>query len=77
MRSGHQTEVKGWITEMFIKVPRPGYVDNFPTNVAKVSYKFLDTNQNFELKYGLFSSNIKDGFLIPDFGYIINEQLPD
>lgn len=71
--SGGQVDVKGWIVDMYIKKPRPAYVNNFPTNAAKVSYKLLNTGQEFELKSGIFSSNIEEGFLIPDFGYIINE----
>jgi len=72
--SGSQVEVAGWAKDLFIKAPRPAYPSNFPTNVAKVAYTFIDTGQDFELKYGLFSSNIEDGFLVPDFGFIINEQ---
>lgn len=71
--SGGQVDVKGWIVDMYIKKPRPAFVNNFPTNAAKVSYKLLNTGQEFELKSGIFSSNIEEGFLIPDFGYIINE----
>lgn len=73
--SGGQVDVKGWIVDLYIKKPRPAYVNNFPTNAAKVSYTLLNTNQKFELKYGLFSSNVEDGFLVPDFGYIINEEI--
>lgn len=72
--SGGQVDVKGWIVDLFIKKPRPAYVNNFPTCVAKVEYKLLDTNQEFELSHGLFSSKIEDGFLVPDFGFIINEK---
>lgn len=71
--SGSQVEVKGWIADMYIKTPRPAYINNYPTNVAKVPYTFINTGQKFELKYGLLSSNIEDGFLVPDFGFIINE----
>jgi hypothetical protein len=73
--SGGQVDVRGWIVDMYIKKPRPAYVNNFPTNTAKVPYKLINTGQNFELSYGLFSSNIEDGFLVPDFGFIINEVL--
>lgn len=72
--SGGEVDVNGWIADMYIKKPRPAYVNNFPTNVAKVPYKLINTGQKFELKYGLFSSNIEDGFLVPDFGFIINEE---
>jgi hypothetical protein len=71
--SGGQVEVLGWITKMFMKVPSIRYVGNYPTCISKVPYKFLDTNQDFELNYGLFSSDEEDGYLVPDFGFIINE----
>jgi hypothetical protein len=71
--SGGQTEAYGWITDLFIKKPRLKYVHNFPTCVAKVPYTFLETGQKFELCHGLFSSNEVDGYLIPEFGFIINE----
>lgn len=71
--SGGQVEVLGWITKLFMKVPSIRYVGNYPTCVAQVPYKFEDTNQDFELSYGLFSSNEEDGYLIPDFGFVINE----
>jgi hypothetical protein len=73
--SGGQVDVKGWIVDLYIEKPRPAYVNNFPTNTAKVPYKLINTGQNFELSYGLFSSNIEDGFLVPDFGFIINENI--
>ena len=71
--SGHETRVIGWITKLFIKLPRLTYECNFPSLVSKVPYKFLNTNQDFVLNYGLFSSNIENEFLIPDFGFTINE----
>lgn len=73
--SGGEVDVKGWIVDLYIKKPRPAYVNNFPTNAAKVAYTLINTGQEFELKYGLFSSNIEDGFLVPDFGFIINENV--
>jgi hypothetical protein len=71
--SGGQVEVRGWVTDLFMKTPRVAYVYNFPTCISKVPYKYLNTGQNFELCHGLFSSNESDGFLVPEFGYIINE----
>lgn len=72
--SGHQYEVETWILDFFMEKQRPGYVDNYPTNISIVPYKLLGHNIDFELTYGLFSSNEEDGFLVPDFGYIINEK---
>jgi hypothetical protein len=71
--SGGQVEVNGWITKLFMKIPSVRYVENYPTCVSRVPYLFESTGQNFELSYGLFSSNEQDGYLIPDFGFVINE----
>ena len=71
--SGHQSEVFGWIHNFFIKNPDIRYVQNYPTCISKVPYTLLDTGQKFELCHGLFSSAKEDGFLIPEFGFIINE----
>jgi hypothetical protein len=71
--SGSQVELNGWITKLYIDRPRIPYVHNYPASLSFVKYKFINTGQNFELCYGLFSSNIEDGYLIPEFGYIINE----
>ena len=72
--SGSAVEVSGWIKDLYIKAPRPGYIGNYSSAVSYVSYKFLDTNQDFELCHGLFSSDEEDGYLVPDFGFIINEE---
>jgi len=73
--SGGQVQAYGWLTDLFIKTPSMRYVHNYPTCVANVPYTFLETGQKFELCHGLFSSNEVDGFLIPEFGFIINEVM--
>lgn len=74
--SGKQVEVKGWITNFFIKKPSPAYVNNYPTCVSYVKYKNITTGVNYELVSGLFSSTEEDGYLIPDFGYLILGKIP-
>ncbi len=71
--SGSQVEVEGWVTKLFVKVPRVAYPDNFSNHVSIVKYKCLSTDRDFELNYGLFSSKIVEDYLVPDFGYFINE----
>jgi len=71
--SGGQVEASGWATDLFMKKPQVRYVENYPTCISKVPYTLLETQQKFELCYGLFSSVEEDGFIIPDFGFIINE----
>lgn len=73
--SGGQEVVKGWISKLYIKEPRLAYVRNFSSSVAVVPYTFLDTGQKFDLCYGLFSSDVEDGYLVPDFGFIIKENV--
>lgn len=71
--SGSQVELNGWITDLYIKKPRPAYIHNYPASTSYVEYKLINTGQKFELCYGLFSSNIEGDYLVPEFGYIINE----
>jgi len=72
--SGSQVEVSGWITDFFITAKPGEFINNYPSPVSYVSYKNITTNKKFELCYGLFSSNIEDGYLTPEFGFIINEE---
>lgn len=72
--SGSQVEVYGWITDLFVKIPQIRYNENFPSCVSKVPYTFLNTGQKFELIYGLFGSSLEEGFLVPEFGYLISEE---
>jgi len=72
--SGSQVEVNGWITRMYLKESvRPGYVSNYPTSISTVEYKNLDTNKDYKKYVGLFGSAEEDGFLVPEYGYFINE----
>jgi len=48
--------------------------DKTPDNGYKIDYTHEDTGQNFEMSHGLFYSNFKDGFLVPDFGSVIIEK---
>lgn len=73
--SGGQTEVEGWINDLYVAKPSPAYIQNYPSGVSFVSYKFLGTGQEYELCYGLFSSNIEGDYLAPEFGYVINEKV--
>lgn len=75
--SGSQVEVMGWIKSLYIKTPRTKYVGNYSTHVSMVPYTCLDTNRKFELNYGLFGSNEEDGYLVPDFGFYINENISE
>lgn len=73
--SGGQVEVAGWITKFYTQKPRLGYVGNYNSAVSKVPYTFLETGQEFVLNYGLFSSNLDGHYLVPEFGFTINENV--
>lgn len=72
--SGHQVEVKGWISQMYIKQPRPAYVSNFSRHVAVVDYKDLNVNKNYRIYSGLLSSEVNGDILWPMFGFIQTER---
>jgi hypothetical protein len=80
--SGHQVEIKGWITDFFVEKPKLGYMQNFSSCVSHVPYKNLTTNKEFEIKSGLFTSqrieykgtNLPE-FLLPHFGFVIFENV--
>ena len=71
--SGSQVEVVGWITKLFVERPKLAYSRNFSTHISKVKYKNLNTDKKYTMSQGLFFSNLIDGILVPEFGYIVNE----
>lgn len=74
--SGSQTEVSGWLSEMYRVPPQgPAYVSNFPTNVAKVEYRQLNMGRDFVMQDGLFCSRQEGDFMVPEFGYTVHERL--
>lgn len=74
--SGHQSEVSGWFRDFFRVQPKgPAYVQNFPTNVARVDYTEDAMQRDFQLQEGLFFSYQEGDFMVPDFGYTVHERL--
>ena len=74
--SGSQVEVDGWIRDLFLKRPSPGYIQNYPTHAACVRYKQLDTKKDYAMYHGLFGSTLEGDIiqgqtLVPEFGSII------
>ena len=70
--SGSQVICKGWYAEeFFMEYPKLAQPCNFPTQVAKVEYKNLDTGLDYVMFQGLFSSRFEDGFLVPEFGFSV------
>lgn len=72
--SGSQTEVEGWITKLYRKIPSVRYVSNYPTGLAKMDYKNLTTGQNFQMHAGLMSSHLEDDVLRPEFNMVVFEK---
>ena len=86
--SGHQTEVTGWLPDLFRLQPQgPRYVKNFPTNVAVVDYKeeraqvqsaspliLSPKIRKFRMQEGLFYSYQEGDFMVPDFGYTVHQK---
>lgn len=74
--SGSQIEFKGWFTNMFLKPPSMPTPDNFPTHVPSVDYKIYPMETQYSLHVGIFTSQFdKDGFMVPEFGYVANRFL--
>lgn len=71
--SGSQVVMNGWIKDFFIDRPEVEYIHNFSALVSTVPYKNLSTKKSYELHYGLFSSNVEEDYLVPQFGYVLND----
>jgi len=76
--SGSQKEVKGWFTNFYVEYPSLGTVGNFSSHIARVPFRDLSRQQDFNLNYGLFSSKTdNDGFWIPQFDQVVNRKLEE
>lgn len=75
--SGHQVEVDGWINRLYMAgKPCLAFSSNYPTHVTKVPFDLKgspggDVLGKFTLTCGLLNSVVKDGFLVPDFGWVL------
>jgi len=73
--SGSQTEAFGWFTDLFrIQPKHVRYVENFASHLAKVCYKQLNTNKNYEMYHGITVSRLVGDCLEPDFAAMIYER---
>lgn len=70
--SGSEHQICGWITQLFFKVEK-SKIENYPSMVSMVEYTNLDTNKKYKKYVGLFGSREEDNYLIPEYGYFINE----
>jgi len=71
--SGGQIEVFGWFANLFLKQPKPRYPENFANHMSIVKYKQLNYNADYEMSVGLFSSQLQDEFMIPNFNYVVHQ----
>jgi len=72
--SGSDIEFIGDFKNLFRIVQEPSFIDNFSTCISKIEYKQLDTNLDYKMFVGLFSSRLEDDTLIPNFNYVIYEE---
>ena len=71
--SGSKLFIGGWVKHLFIDNKIQKFKE-CPRQVSKVDYKFLNTGQNFKMHVGLFSSELdEDDYLVPQYGYVIEE----
>lgn len=74
--SGGETSVDGWWSRIYREQPdglrKPC---NFPTQVARVPWKNMETGRQFYLNCGVMASMIdpEDGALVPEFHFIQTE----
>jgi len=72
--SGGQVLLSGWWTNLYKETPKVRYPENYSAHIAKVPYKNLDSNREFEMQDGLFFSRMNGDFLEPNFGFIVHEK---
>jgi hypothetical protein len=72
--SGHQVEIFGWITDLFLKTPEIRYSKNFSSCVSSFDYTQLDTGKKYKMQDGLFFSRKEEDFLVPNFGFTVHEK---
>jgi hypothetical protein len=73
--SGGQIEVYGWFADFFREQPRVKYVENYSPHVSVVKYKQSNFNKKYEMYVGMFGSKMQNEFLVPEFSFVVNEDL--
>jgi len=72
--SGSQIELDGWwVKNFYFKDYTKSMPHNVPSSIARVPYENLESGRKFTVNFGLFYSNLEDGFMVPKFGYVRNE----
>lgn len=71
--SGGENEIHGWINELF-KLNFPSMMKNYNSHISKMDFKVVPIGDQYQLYAGLFSSDIKEQFLMPKFGFALFEK---
>lgn len=66
----------GWWFEFYREKPATFHIESYPPHVANVNYSCRETGDQFQLRSGLFSSKVEDGFLVPSFGTVVFKKSP-
>lgn len=75
--SGSQTTLHGWVTKLFMKKPDLATLENWPSQKAIVEYTCLEqdgSHSKYAACFGLFSSDLVDGVLVPKFGNVVEAR---
>jgi hypothetical protein len=71
--SGSQVVVDGWVQKLFRPPTSLKYIQNFPSSLARIEYKQMDTGRYYKMFRGLMKSTHSGGILVPEFSHKVNE----
>lgn len=75
--SGSDVIVSGWWSKLYVNFPKQlAKPSNFAQHISKVPYKHLQTKKEYLMKVGLFSSTWDGRLLVPEYGFVVYEKLP-
>lgn len=71
--SGGEIELDGWWpTLMYAKSYGGQKPENIPSHIARATWTYLPTGEQFSINCGLFYSTEVDGFTVPQWGWVKN-----
>jgi hypothetical protein len=79
--SGGEVVISGWFSDLMFEkcdLPKP---ENFPPHTSVVPYRRVnwhngDDVTDWEMKHGLLFSRDEGDFVVPNFGYVLYQKLP-
>jgi hypothetical protein len=78
--SGSDVEMAGWFPKLFRKDQTGAMPRTAPACVSEVRYTadgFGPETRFFRMRHGLMASRWEGKFLVPDFGHILHEEIPN